>query len=126
MHLHADRLGRLRIHLQPPDENLGFVRGSAHQELVAFTAFLAHDHWGRFVKAQDLGDTFLTTWMCVKYLFNRWRFIVWIYVPNLKLSVECADQKVIFVDLVQEGGVLVIVNLVFNGPIPCLDIDVTD
>ena len=126
MDLHADSLGRLWVHLQPPDEDLGFVLGRAHQELVAFTAFLSHDH-GRWVfKGQDLGDALLATWMRVKDLLDRGRLIVWIDVPNLKLSVECADQEVIFVDLVQEGWVLVIFNLVLNGPVPRFDIDVTD
>ena len=64
--------------------------------------------------------------MCVKYLLNRWRLIVRVDVPNLKLSVKCADEEMIFVDLVQEGRVLVIVNLVLYGPVPRLDIDVTD
>ena len=126
VHLHVDCLCGLRVDLETPDEDLGFVLGRAHQELVAFTAFLSHDH-GRWVdEAQDLGDAFLTTWMRVKYLLNRWLLIVWIDVPNLKLSVECADQEVIFVDLVQEGWVLVIFNLVLNGPVPRFDIDVTD
>ena len=68
----------------------------------------------------------MATWMCVKYLLNRRRLIVWIDVPNLKLSVQCANQEMIFIDLVQEGRVLVIINLVLNGPVPRLDIDVTD
>ena len=126
MDLHADSLGRLWIHLQPPDENLGFVLGRAHQELVAFTAFLSHDH-GRWVdETQDLGDALLTAWMRVKDLLNRWGLIVWIDVPDLKLSVECADQEVIFIDLVEEGWVLVIFNLVLYGPVARFDIDVTD
>ena len=126
MDLHADSLGRLRVHLQPPDENLGFVLGRAHQELVAFTALLSHNH-GRWVfKGQDLGDALLATWMRVKDLLDRGRLIVWIDVPNLKLAVECADQEVIFVDLVQEGWVLVIFNLVLYGPVARFDIDVTD
>ena len=126
MDLHTDGLRRLRVHLQPPNQNLGFVRSSAHQELVAFTAFLSHDH-GRWVfKGQDLGDALLATWMRVKDLLDRRRLIVGIDVPNLKLAVECADQEVIFVDLVQEGWVLVIFNLVLYGPVARFDIDVTD
>ena len=68
----------------------------------------------------------MAAWMCVEYLLNRRRLIVWIDVPNLKLPVQCANQEMIFIDLVQEGWVLVIINLVLNGPVPRLDIDVTD
>ena len=64
--------------------------------------------------------------MRVKDLLDRRRLIVGIDVPNLKLAVECADQEVIFVDLVQEGWVLVIFNLVLYGPVARFDIDVTD
>ena len=68
----------------------------------------------------------MAAWMCVKYLLNRRRLIVRIDIPNLKLPVQCANQEMIFIDLVQEGWVLVIINLVLNVSVPRLDIDVTD
>ena len=42
------------------------------------------------------------------------------------ITTDNIDQEVIFIDLVQEGWVLVIFNLVLYGPVARFDIDVTD
>ena len=126
VHLHADGRRRLRVHLQAPDENLRLVGGCADQELVALVALLTHDHWRWVLEAQDLGDTFLTAGMRIKDLLDGWGVVVWIDVPNLELAVQSTNKEMIFIDLVEEGWVLVVVNLVLDALHTSLDIDVAD
>ena len=126
VHLHADGRRRLRVHLQAPDENLRLVSGCADQELVALVALLTHDHWRWVLEAQDLGDTFLTAGMSIKDLLDGWGVVVWIDVPNLELAVQSTNKEMIFIDLVEEGWVLVVVNLVLDALHTRLDIDVAD
>ena len=126
VHLHADGRRRLRVNLETPDENLRLVGGCADQELVALVALLTHDHWRWVLEAQDLGDTFLTTGMRIKDLLDGWGVVVWIDVPNLELAVQSTNKEMIFIDLVEEGWVLVVVNLVLNALHTSLDIDVAD
>ena len=126
VNLHADRLRRLGVNLEPPDKDLWFVCGRAHEELVALVALLSHDHRRRVHQFEDLGDALLTARVGVEYLLDRRSFIIWINVPNFELAVECADQQVVLVDLVEEGWVLMVVNLVLDGLRPCLDVDVAD
>ena len=126
VHLHADGRRRLRVHLQAPDENLRLVGGCADQELVALVALLTHDHGRWVLEAQDLGDTFLTTGMRIKDLLDGWGVVVWIDVPNLELAVQSTNKEMIFIDLVEEGWVLVVVNLVLDALHTRLDIDVAD
>lgn len=126
VHLHADGRRRLRVHLQAPDENLRLVGGCADQELVALVALLTHDHWRWVLEAQDLGDTFLTAGMRIKDLLDGWGVIVWIDVPNLELAVQSTNKEMIFIDLVEEGWVLMVVNLVLDALHTSLDIDVAD
>ena len=126
VHLHADGRRRLRVNLQAPDENLRLVGGCADQELVALVALLTHDHGRWVLEAQDLGDTFLTTGMRIKDLLDGWGVVVWIDVPNLELAVQSTNKEMIFIDLVEEGWVLVVVNLVLDALHTSLDIDVTD
>ena len=68
----------------------------------------------------------MTARVGVEDLLDRRSFIIWINVPNFELAVECADQQVVLVDLVEEGWVLMVVNLVLDGLRPCLDVDVAD
>ena len=126
VHLHADGRRRLRVHLQAPDENLRLVGGCTDQELVALVALLTHDHWRWVLEAQDLGDTFLTAGMRIKDLLDGWGVVVWIDVPNLELAVQSTNKEMIFIDLVEEGWVLVVVNLVLDALHTSLDIDVAD
>ena len=126
VHLHADGRRRLRVHLQAPDENLRLVGGCADQELVALVALLTHDHGRWVLEAQDLGDTFLTAGMRIKDLLDGWGVVVWIDVPNLELAVQSTNKEMIFIDLVEEGWVLVVVNLVLDALHTRLDIDVAD
>ena len=64
--------------------------------------------------------------MCVKHLLNRWRLLLWINVPNLKLASKSAYQQVVLVDLVQESRVLLVFNRADNFFCPCLDVNVAD
>lgn len=64
--------------------------------------------------------------MRVEDLLDRRLVIIRVDVPDLKLAVKCADQKVVLVDLIQVCRVLVIVNLVLDGLGPRFDIDVAD
>ena len=126
VHFHADGLRRLRVNLQPPDQYLGLVGSRTDQELVAFITLFAHDHWRGVLEAKDLGDAFLAVRMGIEDLFDGGGVIVGINVPYLELAVECADKQVIFVDLVEEGRVLVVVDLVLDSPVTRLDVDVAD
>ena len=126
MHLHVDSLRGRRVHLQPPDQYLRLVGRRTHQELVAFVTLFAHDHGGGVDEAQDLGDAFLTVGVCVEDLLDGGRLVVRVDVPNLELAVERADEQVILVDLVEEGRVLVVVDLVLDGAGARLDVDVAD
>lgn len=71
-------------------------------------------------------DAFLTARMRVENLFDRGCLIVRINVPNLELAGERAHEKVILVDLVEEGRVLVVIDLILNALHSCLDIDIAD
>ena len=84
------------------------------------------DHGRWVLEAQDLGDTFLTAGMSIKDLLDGWGVVVWIDVPNLELAVQSTNKEMIFIDLVEEGWVLVVVNLVLDALHTRLDIDVAD
>jgi len=53
--------------------------------------------------------------MSIKDLLDGGLALVWIDVPDLKLTVESANKEVLFIDLVEESRVLVVIDLVINA-----------
>ena len=126
VHLHIDCLCGLRVDLETPDEDLGFVCGGAYKELVIRAGLVADDH-GRWVdEVEDLGDALLRAWMSIENLFDRRLVLVRIDVPDLKFAVKSTYKEMLFIDLVEESGILMVIDLVANALTSCLDINIAD
>ena len=124
--LHADDLRGLWVHLQAPDEDLRLVCCGTHQELAAIAGLVSNDHRGGVLEAEDLADALLTAGVRIKHLLDDRLRLVRIDVPDLKLATLRANQKVVLVDLVQVGGVLLVVDLRLDAFSTCLDVNITD
>jgi len=64
--------------------------------------------------------------MCILHVLHRWRILVRVNVPNLKLAIHCANEKVVLVNLVEECWVLLVVDRVLNVLAASLDINIDD
>jgi len=64
--------------------------------------------------------------MSIKDLLDGGLALVWIDVPDLKLTVESANKEVLFIDLVEESRVLVVIDLVINALASGLNINTAD
>jgi len=62
----------------------------------------------------------------VKHLLDRRRLLLWIDVPDLKLTSKSANEEMILVDLVQESRVLFVIDRSDDFFGACLDVDVAD
>ena len=124
MHLHADRLCRCGVDLQSPDQNLGLVSCRAYQEVIALGRLLTHNHRRGVSEEHDLRDALLATGMRILNVLQRGLIIVRVDVPDLKLAVHRADEKMVLVNLVEESWVLLVVDRVFNVLATSLDINI--
>lgn len=68
----------------------------------------------------------LRTGMSIEDLLDGRLALVWIDVPDLKLTVESANKEVLFIDLVEESRVLVVIDLVINALASGLNINTAD
>ena len=64
--------------------------------------------------------------MSIEDLLDGRLALVWIDVPDLKLTVESANKEVLFIDLVEESRVLVVIDLVINALASGLNINTAD
>ena len=64
--------------------------------------------------------------MSIKDLLDGGLALIWIDVPDLKLTVESANKEVLFIDLVEESRVLVVIDLVINALASGLNINTAD
>lgn len=64
--------------------------------------------------------------MSIEDLLDGGLALVWIDVPDLKLTVESANKEVLFIDLVEESRVLVVIDLVINALASGLNINTAD
>ena len=64
--------------------------------------------------------------MSIEDLLDSGLALVWIDVPDLKLTVESANKEVLFIDLVEESRVLVVIDLVINALASGLNINTAD
>ena len=64
--------------------------------------------------------------MSIEDLLDSGLALVWIDIPDLKLTVESANKEVLFIDLVEESRVLVVIDLVINALASGLNINTAD
>ena len=126
MDLHVNYLGGRWVHLKAPDEDLRPVCSGTHQELTVFASLVSNNHWGGILKAEDLADALLAAGVSIKDLLDDGLWLIWIDVPDLELASLRTNQKVILVDLVKVGGVLLVVNLRLDGFAARLDVDIAN
>lgn len=64
--------------------------------------------------------------MSIEDLLDLWLVLEWIDVPDLKLASESADKEMVVFNLVEECGVLLVVDLLANAFLTSFDVHVAD
>ena len=64
--------------------------------------------------------------MSIENLFDRRLVLVRIDGPDLKFAVKSTYKEMLFIDLVEESGILMVIDLVANALASCLDIHIAD
>lgn len=62
--------------------------------------------------------------MGIEYLLNLRLFLVWVNVPDFEFAAKSSNEKMIFIDLVQKGWTLLVVDLLVDVLVSSFDVDV--